>query len=84
MPAQSFCFSLTIAVFGIRGLFNCPLSQLANIFVSLEVLKWALQVVQVMPGGPRLVTISLIIFVLFLCMWTLKIEEVRLFDWVGQ
>ena len=63
-----FCFSLTIADLGIRGLFKCSLSHFANIFVSLEGLSWALQVVQVMTGGRRLVTISLIIFVLFSCV----------------
>ena len=65
-------------------MFDCSLSHFANIFVSLEGLSWALQVVQGMTLGRRLVKVSLPIFVLSSCMWTLKIEEVRLFDWVGQ
>ena len=62
-----FCFSLTIAVFRIRGLFDCSLSHFANIFVSLEGLSWALQVVQDMTIGRRLVKVSLPIFVLSSC-----------------
>ena len=58
MPAQSFCFSLTIAVFRIRGSLKCSLAHFANIFVNLKGLSWALQVVQVMTGGRRLVAIN--------------------------